>query len=79
MHDALLHTNGSPTTIPGDLSTEALITIMRHDKKRGYLPEQTGKLVMVQLEALGQPERTKNTLLTPIDEQEVRAALTRCR
>src|SRR4051794_1234677 len=58
---------------------DALLRIMQHDNKRGYLAERSGTIAMVQLEALGQPHRTNFTVLTQISEREVRAALMRCR
>jgi 3-dehydroquinate synthetase len=79
MHLDLLRANGSPLAIPAELGTEHLLRIMRRDNKRGYLPKQEGTIDMVLLEALGRPHMTRNTVITHVEEQDVRAALNRCR
>ena len=79
LHHTLLQANGSPTTVPEHLGTEALLRMMQRDNKRGYLAAQPDTFALVQLEALGQPHQTASTVLTLVDEREVRAALTRCR
>ncbi len=79
LHQALLRANGVPTAIPAALETEHLLRIMHCDNKRGYLPEQEGTIDMVLLEAPGRPHRTGNTVLTHVEERDVRAALNRCR
>jgi 3-dehydroquinate synthetase len=78
-HYALLQANGASTAIPGDYSTETLLDIMRNDNKRGYLPYVPGRMDIVLLTGLGQPNRTGKTVLTQVDEEEVRAALDACR
>ena len=79
MHQTLLRANGSPIAIPAALETEHLLRIMRRDNKRGYLPKQEGAIDMVLLEALGRPHMTGNTVITHVEERDVRAALNRCR
>jgi 3-dehydroquinate synthetase len=79
MHQALLLANGAPITIPAVLETEHLLRIMRCDNKRGYVQRQEGTIDMVLLETLGRPHRTGNTVLTHVEERDVRAALNRCR
>jgi 3-dehydroquinate synthase/2-deoxy-scyllo-inosose synthase len=78
-HYALMRKNGSPTSIPADFDTEALLTIMRHDNKRGYLKKKPGTYDMVILERLGQPHRTGQLLLTQVDEAHVKLAIDSCR
>ena len=79
MHQDLLQANGSPIAIPAELGTEHLLRIMRRDNKRGYLQKQEGAIDMVLLEALGRPHMTGNTVITHVEERDVRAALNRCR
>jgi 3-dehydroquinate synthase/2-deoxy-scyllo-inosose synthase len=78
-HLALLRANGAYLAVPTVYGTETLLTIMRKDNKRGYLPYVPGKIDLVLLEQLGRPNRTGKTVLTQIDEADVRSALETCR
>lgn len=78
-HLTLLQANGAITAVPPSYSTETLLSIMRRDNKRGYLPHTPGKMDVVLLEQLGRPNRTGKTVLTQVDEADVRAAIESCR
>jgi 3-dehydroquinate synthetase len=78
-HYALLRANGASTAIPHDYEAESLLSVMRRDNKRGYLPFAPGKMDIVLLRGLGSPNRTARTVLTQVDEGEVAAALEACR
>jgi 2-deoxy-scyllo-inosose synthase len=78
-HLALLRANGACTVVPTAYDTEALLSIVQKDNKRGYLPHVPGKVDMVLLEQLGRPNRTGKTVLTQVDEADVCSALETCR
>lgn len=78
LHYTLLHANGAPTAIPPEQHVERLLSLMRRDNKRGYLPPREDTIDLVLLEGLGRPKRTGQTLVTQVAERDVRAALTRC-
>ena len=78
-HLKLLQANGASTVIPSAFTTETLLSIMRSDNKRGYLPPVPGRMDIVLLEQLGRPNRTGPTVLTQVDEADVRASLDSCR
>jgi len=78
-HYTLLRANGAPTALPAGYGSEDLLSIMRRDNKRGYLPAIPGTYDLILLERLGKPLRTGQTVLTQVDEEDVRAALEVCR
>lgn len=78
-HYTLLRANGASMAIPQAYDVETLLAVMRNDNKRGYLPFVPGKMDIVLLRELGHPNRTGKTVLTQVDEVEVRAALEACR
>ncbi len=78
-HRFLLECNGSPWHLPSQYATGDLLALLQKDNKRGYLPPVPGKYDLVLLSALGQPHRTAGTVLTQIDERDVRAAIDACR
>ncbi len=78
-HYDLLCRNGVPTALPPRYETEKLLSIISLDNKRGYLPYVPGKLDIVLLKQLGQPNRTGKTVLTQVNEADVHAVLEECR
>lgn len=66
MHRELLRRNGAPLIIPRELPVKAMMQVVAHDNKRGYLPAVQGSVPMVLLERLGTPHRHAGTLLTPV-------------
>lgn len=74
-HLTLLRANGAPTSIPTPYGVEELLSVLSKDNKRGYLPPVPGKLDIVLLKALGEPNRTGKTVITQVDEAVVRAAI----
>jgi 3-dehydroquinate synthetase len=69
-HLDLLRHNGAPTAIPAELPTPGILSLLRHDNKRGrLLPLPEGMVNMVLLRCLREPHRTKGTVLTQVEEE----------
>jgi 3-dehydroquinate synthetase len=81
VHYDLLRANGAPVAIPAgpEYATERLMNYLTRDNKRGYLPPAPGKIDMVLLRALGEPARTRNTVITQVFKEAVAAAIDACR
>jgi 3-dehydroquinate synthetase len=74
-HERLLELNGTRLRFPPGLSADAVLAAMRMDNKRGYLPATAGCIDMVLLNGLGQPRTQGGSVLTPVPEGVVLAAL----
>src|SRR6266700_2413435 len=57
-HRNLLKLDRVPTTISHLYHSRDILDVIRHDNKRGYLPEQHGKRPLTLLDGLGKPHRT---------------------
>jgi 3-dehydroquinate synthetase len=79
-HFELLQRNGAPTSIPAELPTQEILGLLRHDNKRGrLLPLPEGMVNMVLLNHLREPNRTRGTVLTQVEESVVAEAIDACK
>jgi 3-dehydroquinate synthetase len=74
-HRVLLERNGSPVTLPAQLTADEIVAVIRCDNKRGYVPDRAGSADMVLLEALGRPHWVGDNIITQVDEQILRSAV----
>ena len=74
-HEHLLRGIGVPLRFPSGVAAGDLLTAMRRDNKRGYIPPEPGRIDMVLLDALGQPHIEAGGVITPVPERVVLAAL----
>jgi 3-dehydroquinate synthase/2-deoxy-scyllo-inosose synthase len=75
-HQVLLERNGAPTQLPEQLTVEELLATVRRDNKRGYVPARQGAADMILLEGLGRPHWVGDNIITQVDEDILRSAIT---
>ncbi len=74
-HRNLLKLDRVPTTISHLYHSRDILDVIRHDNKRGYLPEQHGKRPLTLLDGLGKPHRTGDSLLTFVPDEVILAGI----
>ncbi len=74
-HRVLLERNGAPVELPSQLTVDEIISAVRRDNKRGYVPSRPGMADMVILEGLGRPHWVDDNIITQVDEDILRCAI----
>ncbi|MCX4098713.1 2-deoxy-scyllo-inosose synthase [Nocardia sp. alder85J] len=74
-HRILLERNGSPVALPGQLTVDEILAVVRRDNKRGYVPARPGAADMIVLEGLGRPHWVGDNIITQVDEDILRSAI----
>jgi 3-dehydroquinate synthase len=82
LSDAALETHvdvvselGVPLRLPGELTVEEVMAVVRADNKRGYLPPLEGSTPFVLLKGLGEPAGDPELPLVHVHRDEILAAL----
>jgi 3-dehydroquinate synthase/2-deoxy-scyllo-inosose synthase len=66
---------GRQLTIPDNLATDEILSVLDHDNKLGYLPRRRGFVDMVQLTGLGRPVITNGRALAQVPVETVAYAI----
>ncbi len=76
VHEELARALGAPTEIPGGITVDQIMSVVRADNKRGYLPVSDEEAAMVLLRRHGLPYGTPELPLTAVPFGAVKDALT---
>ncbi|GLY29062.1 iron-containing alcohol dehydrogenase [Kineosporia sp. NBRC 101731] len=75
VHTELAQVLGAPQTIPPGIEIERMMTAIRADNKRGYLPLKADEAALVILHDLGRPAGTSEMPLIPVPLNLIRHVL----
>lgn len=74
-HVEIVAALGAPLRLPGAMTVDEVMTVVRDDNKRGYLPAEPDSLPYVLLKGLGRPAGSPDLPLVQVELAEIRAAL----
>ncbi len=75
LHEEIVAALGAPLRLPPGLSVDELVTVLRDDNKRGYLPPSPDTVPFVLLKGLGRPAGPADLPIVPVDLDEVRSVI----
>jgi 3-dehydroquinate synthase len=75
VHEEVVGLLGAPTRLPAGMDVEAVLTVVRRDNKRGYVPHGPDEVPFVLLRDLGRPAGAPDMPLVPVRLDEVRAVV----
>ncbi|MFJ8228467.1 2-deoxy-scyllo-inosose synthase [Streptomyces sp. NPDC094448] len=74
-HEEIVSALGAPLALPGRMTVDDVMNVVRDDNKRGYLPAEPDTVPYVLLKDLGEPAGSTDLPLVPVRLAEIRAAL----
>ncbi|WP_345037722.1 2-deoxy-scyllo-inosose synthase [Streptomyces sannanensis] len=74
-HEEIVAALGAPQRLPGKMTVDDVLSVVRDDNKRGYLPAEPDSIPYVLLKGLGDLAGTENLPLVQVKLAEIRDAL----